>query len=535
MAGAEVVLAFRRSAEPASGWMPHWQEVRVVTDVDGRFEAGFLPACRGLVRSAAVTNDSAAFAWIASAVFDLSEAREQDVVLRAVAPAAVAFRVVDAADRPVAGAIVWGGHPDVQAGSGSPLIDQALTGADGTATLTSFLSGPWNVAVQVGIDREDRHVELRAGETTRVDFRWGATLHALDVETVGLAAERRTGLRVHASEAGGRDGGGNPRSVASDVPDEHGVAHLELLRGDRRYRLSLIGSRGEVAHVDDVDPTVGTLRWEINASDTSPTGAIRGRAVGTEGPLSGSASLMRQETGGGWSLASVESDGRFEFDDVAPGRYRLRLSAPGHRDRDEPIEVVRDRVTDLGDLRLDEPANLVVTVPDSAPVDVAEARVVIRQPRVTSRRLLADPERPGTFLGRDVAAGVATISVLRPGAVPLVREVELSAGDNRIGLPPLEPGPPMRVELYPHVLDGRVVGDATWTLRDGSGAVVVEDTVRGAVDDPATGRVIRRLGLAAGSYRIDVVQRVEAGEVTAARAFDVVAGQGEQLVVIRVP
>ena len=536
--GIEVTLELWREVERASG---RNQTLMLWTDEHGRFDAGWIPAGRGLAFASDVppaeggAADRAAFAWVASAPFDLATRPVDDVALRAERPASIDVEVVDAAGRPVDGAKLWAVSAAARYADRVPAMARDETDGEGRGALGPLLPGTVHVTVRVGSDRLDADLELSPGVTAPHRVRMEAAVCTLDVQLVGLDADRLQDVTVRALDPRELRGIEALTANRSGQPDTDGVARLDGLRGDLRYRLVLDSKRGELASRDGVDPSVGVLRWDVGDLDTPPTGGVRGRLWSDAGPLSGAVQLMRHEpTLRMLGTFGVGADGRFEFTDIAPGPCTLTLRAANHVGYGQDIEIVAGRITDVGDLKLVPMAVLAVRIPGITAELAQGTRVTFWGPRHALQALQRDPERPGAFRPIGLDPGPITLAWSVPGCVPAMREVRLTGGDNAVQLPRPEPGVPLKLDLFLRTAV-RVRGYAEWTIRDAAGEIVLRDVTAGHMDDPDTGRVTRSIALASGRYRIELVQSIGGGEkLEVAQDFDVVADRGERAVTLRI-
>jgi hypothetical protein len=306
---------------------------------------------------------------------------------------------------------------------------------------------------------------------------------------------------------------------ADGVTDDDGRCRLgPLPRVPHRIRLfapALRGAEGTHAYLaaaqrEDIVPAGQELVVRVT-SDESPSCRLRGRAVDTAGRPIGSVRLIatRYDQGRGMVLHSHSADGRFDVGPLSPGTYVLALSVPGHdevRERLTDLVLAAGETKDVGDVRLPEPARVVVRVRTDG--DVALVRPILElcpaQATVAGGYLLQRDGTSGVFSTESIPARPYALRFFAANALP-----ETSAVDARPGTTTeveltarsavqLE----LRIALPTDVAAGELRPRADVTVEDAEGKRVLFHLVRGEYDDPVRRLKKVAVSLAPGRYRV---------------------------------
>jgi hypothetical protein len=195
-------------------------------------------------------------------------------------------------------------------------------------------------------------------------------------------------------------------------------------------------------------------RFELDLA--LPSGGIAGRVLAPDGaPLEGAAVRVARESGNidlssmdGGDTAWTDDEGRFRFELLRSGEYRLRVE-PQSRELGRAslgsVAVADGRVTENVEIRLGGSGNVAVVVRDAASA-AAAARIFVRD---ASGTLVEEVSTHAT--GEE---GEVEIAGLAPGSYTVCARGEHSASDE-VSVDVAEKGS-ARVEL--------VLGDAAWLV-----------------------------------------------------------------------
>jgi protocatechuate 3,4-dioxygenase beta subunit len=320
-----------------------------------------------------------------------------------------------------------------------------------------------------------------------------------DVEVLPGAA--LTGLRVVMEEGA---------SVAGHVLDGDGQAVADAWVATQGARARTDG--GGAFRLRGLAPGVRTLRaWhpttgrrtsrEIEVESAGlegvdlvfdPAFPVSGRVTDGSAPMGGALVRMWPTAGGSSRTAQSGEDGRFQFEDVSPGSYRISAVAQGHSPSAEREVTVAEPVRGV-ELVLGEGATIEGRVLGLSRSKLANLTVTARRPGQRPRTALLGPD--GTFRIEDLEPGkwLVTAEVLSSAGRAQER-VELSARDVEWLELELDEG----LILEGIFRTGGQAQAAAWiTLSDLQGVVVAR-----ARSDTA-GR-FRLEGLSAGTYALDL-------------------------------
>lgn len=200
-----------------------------------------------------------------------------------------------------------------------------------------------------------------------------------------------------------------------------------------------------------------------------PSASFVGRLVGPEGaPVTGSKVGLMKVGGNTIEHRPIpDADaGRFEVGAVPPGRYVLNLGAPGFCDLWlAERELHADERLDLGEIRLQRPATLVVRASraDGGAVEPRDLR--LRAAKGTEPIALVAADRELRASGLD--PGDYVVEVVGEGLAQTVRKVTVTEGATATVDVPLETGVALRCVL--RAADGALKGPVRWTASDANG------------------------------------------------------------------
>ncbi|NMO20572.1 hypothetical protein HPC49_38080 [Pyxidicoccus fallax] len=432
----------RRPVEGARVDVEGHEDLTTVTGADGKALLQGLAAGRHVVRASAEGH-----APERATVFHSPQggsATRVTLLLHAGAP--VAGRVVDEAGQPVSGASVRALRADSALPESEGLLEQVLTGADGTWSLKALPAGTFrftatHAAFAPSLSEPVTLDGVRSPPSVHIVMRPGAVLSGQVVERSGAPAPF---ARVHARPEGP---GGLLGTRHSALADANGRFELN---GLPRARFK-VEARGERASSLPLDVDLGsgaaevTLRLEVE-------GVIAGTVVASDGaPVTGAQVVaIPEDRVARWELAESrigryasdvsDGQGRFRLQGLAPGRYRLRASLQ-HSVRSSAFWLSTGVVADVGQ----EDVRLTLETPGTV-----RGRVALKDGQAPEHFSVALSLSPpvefqgtqGTFVLPDVPAGGHTLTVLARGAAPrIVEGVRVEAGEDKdLGLVVLEPG-----------------------------------------------------------------------------------------------
>ncbi|WP_428264480.1 carboxypeptidase regulatory-like domain-containing protein [Haliangium sp.] len=321
VAGARVVA---RSDAPGS-------PIEAVSAGDGGFELEAVPPGRLVIEAAA--EGYAASAPVVVTLAGDPGAQMRGVTVRLGRPVAVVGRVVDEHGAGVSGATVRARRP-----LSALAAAQVETDGDGGFTLTGLGPGPLVVRADApgyapgrlsGIEAPATGVELVLGA--------GAILTGTVRGDGRVLGHMRVTLTRRAGLAGTGSGAG------PGAGDGFYTAARQFLSGDGRYRFDdLPSGRYEVtasapgfAPAEQVGVELAPGQEHMLDFDLSAGARVSGlvREAGGGGPIHGA--TVRLATGSDEPVRYSDRDGRFEIDDVAPGRRSLSVRHPAYVGRIE--------------------------------------------------------------------------------------------------------------------------------------------------------------------------------------------------------
>jgi protocatechuate 3,4-dioxygenase beta subunit len=424
-----------------------------VTGADGRFRLAPLDAGEAWEITARQPGRAAA----THRVETLEPRRTHTHVRLVLAPGATARgRVTDAAERGLAGARVTLRAAPAQTGAppamarrmaaGKPPVAAAETGADGVFALEGLASGRFELRVTRSgyAPRELRGIEITAsGDET-------------DIGTIALDEGEELDGRV--TDPDGQPlAGVEVRRLASSlmarwtntadpdaVSDPEGWFAVRNLAPDQAVNLAF----RRTGFVEKTVPGIETTRTEPLRVELEPASRVSGIVTDAAGePVTNATVVLSRahmSSDGSFSFvmttrdeAEVDAQGRFVYEEVAPGEIDLEARAPGYRAVERTLEVPQG--ADLEDIELPLEAGAIVAgrVLRADGTPAVGARVgPVRQgepigPSASSR---ARTDGDGAYLLDGLPPGPATIEATADAGLRAVRDVELREGRNELDL-----------------------------------------------------------------------------------------------------
>ena len=252
----------------------------------------------------------------------------------------------------------------------------ATTGADGWAELPPANAGSYVLSAQAGPQSPatKKDVDLVSGQQELELALASGVVRGIVLSDDGPVP----GARVHLSK-GGADAGGAEvagvfvMSVSSHGDGDPAMETMEFQEGqtttntdgEGRFRFQdvpegkwklRVEAQGFSRHDSDSFDHDGSSDMDHGVTMLVRAGSVRGRVIGLEQPAEGEGIAVMQllelqdAEGERVKMAPVYGEGRYEFRDVPPGRYRLSMSSINDPD-DE------DRNSDTFEIRQGEPTD----------------------------------------------------------------------------------------------------------------------------------------------------------------------------------
>jgi hypothetical protein len=259
-----------------------------------------------------------------------------------------------------------------------------------------------------------------------------------------------------------------------------------------------------------------------------PSVTLKGRVLGPEGESLRDARVTWSRVdwkGGhyGFEFAAHPVTGAFEFGPLSPGTFAVRATCEGYVSGSlPPREALPDQVLDVGDLRLQAPAWLEVTLRAAGTGDLKDARVLLGAASIEAPTATYLQRTEGTrHRSIPLAPGAYALFACAEGMAPARREVTVVSGQEEQLEIVLEPGLPCILEVqFPPGPSGNPHG--VLRVRDARGAVVFEEGIARYFNDFEKRLVRRRLSLPPGRYRLEAEDDVDT-KTRGAVAFEVPA------------
>lgn len=217
------------------------------------------------------------------------------------------------------------------------------TAADGTFTLAGLRPGRVQVLVQTpdGLTDSETVTVADGGGAAAVKFEFGSA--AIRATLVGADGKTLvTGAWVVVEKAEKHEGGSGWEGVKAQVnSDEHGVVVASGL-DPATYRLRIVGS-GYAAKVTDPFPVADGETRDLGTVRLAAGGGVTGKVTSSSGaPLEGIGVSVRNERGESvflFNIASTGSNGRYGFQGIEFGTYRLRFEGKGFAPVEQDVAV----------------------------------------------------------------------------------------------------------------------------------------------------------------------------------------------------
>jgi len=320
----------------------------------------------------------------------------------------VSGRVVDDSGVPVAGAQVWmAGPPSLR-----PL--SVLSQSDGTFRFTGVADGTY----QASVSKEGFAPAARVPVTVE-----GSSLTGIELRLTrgGAIAGRITGVELSELArvqvlARGR---GMPTGGRVEPDGSYRIEHLQ--EGEWRVRAELPGTSLYAEKMALLEPGVSEVRidldlergFELSVRVRRNGATVPGEPVFLDGP---------QRTFG-----ETDADGRFRFQGLSAGTYRVQLgdrsSGPRH---EETVDLQSDREITIN-LPASDVTGRVVDAADSSPVNGATVQLLSADGDPVPGRTQTDSR--GTFVVRGVADGTWRLRAQADGYAPGEANVQVDGAD----------------------------------------------------------------------------------------------------------
>jgi hypothetical protein len=485
-----------------------WPPLRVRTDAEGRFRCSGPPDASGHL-----SVHASGFASCESE-FLLGEVLE----LRLEPTAFLAARVTEPDGHPISGARVFVRGPH----SRRPLVD-GRTDEEGRCDLTGLAPGEHTVEVVAKSGwRSQRNVRVESG----LEYAIGFELHGgvvVEVEVVdadgrpprGMLQAVLRGVAPLDPTPRAREIDASGRSRFDSTPP--GDYILQLVGDDSRLRAAKrelrvgsarVAERFELPELPDRD---SRLRGHCRSSDDTPIGEA---LLLLEGPDS---TLIRR------AFSEVDS-GAFDFGGVVPGKYVLRVSAPGWVPLTLPEIVIQEAgALDIGRVVLLASARLSVRM--ASEVSGTHAEVCVERGGLSEVRSICvrSPLAPEL----DLEPGRYVVRLFGRGIAPDLRELEIAAGS--FTHVELVPTPGLEVSLRIDIGSDRGAEHGVrWAVRDVQGVVLHH----GRAQTDVFGLVVVTVSVAPGAYSVEA--EIEGRANGNWEPFEVVEG-GDTRVDVRIP
>jgi RNA polymerase sigma-70 factor (ECF subfamily) len=447
-------------------------------------------------------------------------------------------KVVDSSGAPLAAVVTvrprWAGAQPVWVEALRPLFHRCrqCTHTDGSGEYHLEHVPAGQVTVEVDARRvaapEARELQLPAGGELRADFALGRTRQL----TGRLLDERNqpiAGWHVQAWPVGGG-------VLATVTSGERGDFRLEGLDADEFVVEARPAARLDSvpwARAANVRPADG--EFVLHARTREEDGArLSGTLLGADG-------APPRHTASGWLIPAGEREGRhfvlalddagaFRLGPLPAGRYQV-----GVRVQDEAAvqlgthDLAPRQQLDLGITRLPAHGELTVRLTTPAGVEVEPAEALVHDRAGNGGMLLRG--RDGVLRGRDLPAGIYTLSAWGADFVLADTPVVVAAERTTASEIQVEPAPSVRFELLRPAVEQGERWRAAVELRLRDAADRQTAAQRWSLD--ITDRHTWRRGLRPGAYHYEVVVRPSANTVRG--DFVVPSGSGELVVEIQLP
>ena len=370
--------------------------------------------------------------------------------------AAIVGHVVDREGRPVGGAKLVASRLPADVRNGLPPADpretaRATSDGGGAFRLADLAAGRYTlVATRRGFAAA-RRVGLAVGagrplDVGAVTLAPGATLEGIVTSKSGGPVEGAEVLVMPSDfqEAALRRirGDGAPDAVS----DAAGRFALRDLDGTARVELMVRRGGYNTANLPGISPA-GPRPLEVALA---PASRVAGVVLDPDRkPLAGAdvTALIERRAGGGMvamigryvTRTTSDAEGRFAFEDVAPGKVELTFAAPGMQQKKiAATEVVEGKDLDGLEVVMERGAWIVGRVlgPDGAPAAGADVRPA-GDDGTAARvfpRIATKSDAEGLYRLDNLAPGERDVEAAKEGTRRAVRHVALRAGENALDL-----------------------------------------------------------------------------------------------------
>ncbi|MFT7616567.1 MAG: RNA polymerase sigma-70 factor (ECF subfamily) [Planctomycetota bacterium] len=211
-------------------------------------------------------------------------------------------------------------------------------------------------------------------------------------------------------------------------------------------------------------------------NDAIGVATIIGRIVGKDGrAVSGATiSAMRQPfvSGGGTGIKTADGEGRFEFKDISPGRYRFLMRAPlyGSQKSEEKV-VLNGQTLDVGDLAFIDPGRVKINTPGLGAGD----KTTIYARSLDDGSSINIQAIGPTSLSQPLAPGHYRLKLGGQELVTRTKDVTLTPGQTVEVTLPVSQGRAMKFSFAKDLKDGSMTS-YSYKLSDAGGVVIAEGT-----------------------------------------------------------
>jgi sigma-70-like protein/carboxypeptidase family protein len=262
-------------------------------------------------------------------------------------------------------------------------------------------------------------------------------------------------------------------SHGSSFTNASGEFTIEGLEGKYPHAVKVQSKSGiiSLAKMEGVEPGGSPVHLVV-PSALAGEGNIKGRIVQTDGsPVANANVTLFHENGDGTRLKGSNPDGTFEYKDLIPGVYRLRVHAAdfGYQEF-EGFVVKRDEEVDIGDVRLAAGGQIEIVL--DGPATLLEGRKLEVFARSLSEKTNVSIRiRELTTLSQPLAPGRYRLSLQSKGLVDASIVVEVEAGVRQSVTMPLRPGRAISVSLS---CDAESPSPARYRVTDAAGRLIRE-------------------------------------------------------------